>query len=70
MLFGKGTRSRFVRWKKDSVRRNSRTQEGKLVERDFEAGGEKMGSGPSKEVWRGKAMCLPFGGTEVLEEVG
>ena len=52
------------------MRRNSRTQEGKLVERDFEAGGEKMGSGPSKEVWRGKGMCLPFGGTEVLDEVG
>ena len=40
----------------------SRTQEGKLVERDPEAAGRKMGSGPSKEVWRGKGMCFPFGG--------
>lgn len=40
------------------------------MERDSEAGGKKMGSGPSKEVWRGKGMCLPFAGTEVLEEVG
>lgn len=48
----------------------SRTQEGKLVERDPEAAGRKMGSGPSKEVWRGKGMCFPLGGQRCWKRLG